>query len=86
MEPEFEVPELSLPGGVVRPTGTVRLRAEAAIRAGLDPARHYLLVDPPAGEARPRPETGVWIDDGGRPRRISPEVLERRRATRSSRP
>ena len=49
MEPEFEVPELSLRAGDVSGP-TVRLRPSAAQRMGLSALRQYRVLDhPPAG-------------------------------------
>ena len=82
MEPDFEVPELSLSGGPAA-SRTVRLRAERATRDGFDTARQYRVVDAPAdADARALGQDGVWVDDEGRPRWIPLARIERRRLAR----
>ncbi len=85
MEPDFEVPELSLSPG---PSGEriVRVRPDRAAREGLDPRRRYPLLDIPPAGIQTHGEDEVWVDDDGRPRRIPLAWVERRRERRSGRP
>jgi hypothetical protein len=82
MEPDFEVPELSLSGGPAA-SRTVRLRYEWAMREGFDTARRYRVVDAPAdADAVAAGQDGMWVEDEGRPRWIPLAQIERRRLGR----
>jgi len=82
VEPDFEVPELSLRTGS-RADTSVMLRPAAAERMGLSAERTYRVLEhPPAGILA---EDEIWVDADGLPRAIPAGQIERRQAARTRR-